>query len=183
LPGTVILRHHAVAHGTAVLILPRQEGHLDEALLPDSHQPGVDGGGGQVGVIGINVGAPDGAGRSASHREEEDPVLLAADGLKPGATTRPRDGLRRRRPDGPPPALYRLDAKAAGPRAIIAADDAIAAAATVALLASHNGHLDHSLFGRQQRTGVDCRGRPQRVVRVDVGAVDPALHTPPDPAS
>src|SRR4051794_3669397 len=59
--GGEVVAGHAVAGRAGVIGIARQDYHLDDRLLADGDEAGVDGGAGEGGVVGVNVGAPEAA--------------------------------------------------------------------------------------------------------------------------
>src|SRR5262249_4028188 len=81
LPDSVILRRHAVVHGAAVAVLALDDGDLEHAPFAVFQQARMHRGGGEGGVVGVDLGAPDGPRGAAGDLEVEDLAVLTAQPL------------------------------------------------------------------------------------------------------
>src|SRR5262249_41663033 len=136
--------------------------HLDDALFAGLQDAGVDGGGGQARIVGVDAGAPDRAVGRTRHLKKERLADLAAKVLqRAGVGHRPRAAaaLAAARTAAPLAPAVRLDLVAAIPLVVVVRRHAVARRALVGLLAGQDRHLDRAALAVLEDAGVDHHAR------------------------
>src|SRR5688572_5418914 len=71
LPRSIVIACDAIPHRAMIGAAARQNLDMDHAPLPDLQQAGMHRRGGKAGVVGVNIGSPNGPARGPDHIKRE----------------------------------------------------------------------------------------------------------------